>query len=230
MRQRTWQSARGRRRSMLDIIILAIGLGFFALSIGYACGCEPLYENGHDLGLLARGPRHRRAHDLPDLRIAAAGKVLERRTTMTVIGWIQIILYCAIVVALVKPLGAYMTHVFNGEPTFLSPVLRPVEVVLYKIGGVDERREQHWLSYTVAMLLFHVGGFLILYALLRLQAFLPFNPAGQSAVAEDLSFNTSVSFITNTNWQNYGGESTLSYLVQMLGLTHQNFLSAATGI
>jgi len=149
---------------------------------------------------------------------------------MTVIGWIQIILYCAIVVALVKPLGAYMTHVFNGERTFLSPVLRPVEVVLYKIGGVQETREQHWLSYTVAMLLFHVGGFLILYALLRLQAFLPFNPAEQSAVAEDLSFNTSVSFLTNTNWQNYGGESTLSYLVQMLGLTHQNFLSAATGI
>src|SRR5262249_28686916 len=104
---------------------------------------------------------------------------------MSIVGWIQIVLYCAIVVALVKPLGAYMTHVFNGERTFLSPVLRPVEVVLYKIGGVDERREQHWLSYTVAMLLFHVGGFLILYALLRLQAFLPFNPAGQSAVAED---------------------------------------------
>src|SRR5262249_43495195 len=88
----------------------------------------------------------------------------------------------------------------------------------------------HWVTYTVAMLLFHVGGFLILYALMRTQALLPFNPAGQSAVAEDLSFNTAVSFITNTNWQNYGGESTMSYLVQMLGLTHQNFLSAATGI
>jgi K+-transporting ATPase ATPase A chain len=150
--------------------------------------------------------------------------------TMTVIGWIQIILYCAIVVALVKPLGWYMTRVFNGERTFLSPVLRPVEAALYRIGGVDERREQHWLTYTVAMLLFHVGGFLIIYAVMRLQALLPFNPAEQSAVAEDLSFNTAISFITNTNWQNYGGESTLSYLVQMLGLTHQNFLSAATGI
>ena len=138
---------------------------------------------------------------------------------MTVIGWIQIALYCAIVVALVVPLGAYMTRVFNGERTFLSPVLRPVESVLYKLGGVDERHEQHWLTYTIAMLLFHVGGFLILYALMRLQAALPFNPAGQSAVAEDLSFNTAVSFITNTNWQNYGGESTLSYLVQMLGLS-----------
>jgi K+-transporting ATPase ATPase A chain len=149
---------------------------------------------------------------------------------MTVIGWIQILLYCAIVVALVKPLGGYMTRVFNGERTLLSPMLRPVETGLYWIGGVDEKREQHWLTYTVAMLLFHVGGFLIIYAVMRLQAVLPFNPAEQSAVAEDLSFNTAISFITNTNWQNYGGESTLSYLVQMLGLTHQNFLSAATGI
>jgi len=149
---------------------------------------------------------------------------------MTIIGWIQIALFCAIVVALVKPLGWYMSRVFSGERTFLSPVLRPVEVVLYRLGGIDERHEQHWLTYTIAMLLFHVGGFLVLYALLRLQGFLPFNPAGQSAVAPDLAFNTAVSFITNTNWQNYGGESTLSYLVQMLGLTHQNFLSAATGI
>jgi K+-transporting ATPase ATPase A chain len=149
---------------------------------------------------------------------------------MTAIGWIQIILYCAIIVALVKPLGWYMTRVFNGERTFLSPILRPVEASLYWIGGVDERREQHWLTYTVAMLLFHVGGFLIIYGLMRLQAMLPFNPADQSAVAPDLSFNTAISFITNTNWQNYGGESTVSYLVQMLGLTHQNFLSAATGI
>ncbi|MCC8973734.1 potassium-transporting ATPase subunit KdpA [Bradyrhizobium brasilense] len=149
---------------------------------------------------------------------------------MTVIGWIQIILFCAIVAALVKPLGWYMTRVFNGERTFLSPVLRPVERGIYWVGGVDERREQHWLTYTAAMLLFHVGGFAIIYGLMRLQAVLPFNPAGQSAVAEDLSFNTAISFITNTNWQNYGGESTLSYLVQMVGLTHQNFLSAATGI
>src|ERR1700716_883143 len=149
---------------------------------------------------------------------------------MTAIGWIQILLFCAIIVALVKPLGAYMTRVFSGERTFLSPVLRPVEAGLYWVGGVDEKREQHWLTYSVAMLLFHVGGFLILYALMRWQAVLPFNPAEQSAVAEDLSFNTAISFITNTNWQNYGGESTLSYLVQMLGLTHQNYLSAATGI
>src|SRR6204780_4810911 len=149
---------------------------------------------------------------------------------ITVIGWIQIILFCAIVAALVKPLGAYMTHVFNGERTWLSPVLRPVEAGLYWLGGGDGKSGQELLTYTVAMLLFHVGGFLIIYAVMRLQAMLPFNPAEQSAVAEDLSFNTAISFITNTNWQNYGGESTLSYLVQMLGLTHQNFLSAATGI
>jgi len=149
---------------------------------------------------------------------------------MTVIGWVQILLYCAIIVAIVPFLGAYMTRVFSNERTFLSPILRPVEVAIYRIAGVDERHEQHAVTYTVGMLLFHVGGLFILYALMRLQAYLPFNPAGQSAVAEDLSFNTAVSFITNTNWQNYGGESTMSYLVQMLGLTHQNFLSAATGI
>src|SRR6201992_3985698 len=149
---------------------------------------------------------------------------------MTVIGWIQIILFCAIVVALVKPLGGYMTRVFTGERTFLSPILRPVEAGIYMLGGVDQKREQHWLTYTVAMLLFHVGGFIILYAVLRLQDVLPFNPAGESAVAQDLSFNTAISFVTNTNWQNYGGETTMSYLTQMLGLTHQNFLSAATGI
>jgi K+-transporting ATPase ATPase A chain len=149
---------------------------------------------------------------------------------MTFDGWIQIVLYVALVVALVKPLGAYMTRVFNGERTFLSPVLRPVESVLYKIAGVDEKQDQHWTTYAIGMLLFHVFGFLILYALMRVQGALPYNPAGMTAVPEYLSFNTAVSFITNTNWQNYGGESTMSYLVQMLGLTHQNFLSAATGI
>jgi len=149
---------------------------------------------------------------------------------MTVIGWVQILLYCVIIVAITPVLGGYMTRVFNGERTFLSPVLRPVEAAIYWAGGVDEKREQHWLMYVVGMLLFHVGGFLILYVLMRVQAVLPFNPAEQTAVAPDLSFNTAVSFITNTNWQNYGGEGTMSYLTQMLGLTHQNFLSGATGI
>ncbi|RAI44857.1 potassium-transporting ATPase subunit KdpA [Rhodoplanes roseus] len=149
---------------------------------------------------------------------------------MTLNGWIQILIFCAIVVALVVPLGWYMTRVFEGARTPLSIVLRPVELVLYRLGGIDESREQDWLAYTVSMLVFHVGGFLLLYALLRLQVWLPLNPQEMSAVPPELSFNTAVSFITNTNWQNYGGESTMSYLVQMLGLTHQNFLSAASGI
>ncbi|PZA10724.1 potassium-transporting ATPase subunit KdpA [Rhodopseudomonas palustris] len=149
---------------------------------------------------------------------------------MTLIGWTQIALFCAIVVALTPLLGAYLTAVFEGKTTWLSFALRPVEAGLYRVAGVDPRREQHWLSYTVAMLLFHVAGFALLYGLLRLQNLLPLNPAGQSAVAPDLSLNTAISFLTNTNWQNYGGESSLSYLTQMLGLTVQNFLSAATGI
>ncbi|WP_420134273.1 potassium-transporting ATPase subunit KdpA [Rhodopseudomonas sp.] len=149
---------------------------------------------------------------------------------MTLIGWTQIALFCAIIVALTPLLGAYLTRVFNGQTTPLSFVLRPVEAGLYRLCGVDPEREQHWLTYTVAMLLFHAAGFVLLYGLLRLQSVLPLNPADQSAVAPDLTFNTVVSFLTNTNWQNYGGETTMSYLSQMLGLTVQNFLSAATGI
>jgi K+-transporting ATPase ATPase A chain len=149
---------------------------------------------------------------------------------MTPNGWIQIALFCAIILALTPILGGYMTRVFAGERTFLSPVLRPVEGALYGLAGVDPKREQTWLGYTLAMLVFHVGGFLILYAILRLQDLLPLNPQEMAAVRPDLSLNTAISFLTNTNWQNYGGESTLSYLAQMLGLTHQNFLSAATGI
>ena len=149
---------------------------------------------------------------------------------MTINGWIQVALYCAIVLALVRPLGGYMTRVFSGERTLFSPLFAPVERGLYRLSGIDARQEQTWLSYVGAVLVFHVLGFLILYAVLRLQAVLPYNPAEQGAMAPDLAFNTSASFITNTNWQNYGGESTLSYLSQMLGLTHQNFLSAATGI
>ena len=149
---------------------------------------------------------------------------------MTLNGWIQIAIYFVVLTALVVPLGRYMAQVFEGERTFLTPVLGPVERGLYRISGIDETREQHWITYTVAMLLFNAAGFALLYALLRLQAVLPLNPAGMSAVAPDLSFNTAVSFTSNTNWQNYGGESTLSYLTQMVGLTTQNFVSAATGI
>lgn len=149
---------------------------------------------------------------------------------MTINGWIQIVLYCAIVLLLVKPLGGYMYRVFNGERTFLSPLLGPVERGLYRISGTSEREEQHWSTYAAALLLFNLAGFLVLYVLPRVQGLLPYNPAGMTAITPDLAFNTAVSFVTNTNWQNYGGESTMSYFVQMVGLTVQNFLSAATGI
>ncbi|KQU00812.1 potassium-transporting ATPase subunit A [Methylobacterium sp. Leaf469] len=149
---------------------------------------------------------------------------------MTLNGWIQIALFCPVVVALARPLGGYMTRVFAGKHTLLSPALGPIERGLYRAAGIDARQEQHWLAYGLSMLTFHVLGFLALYALLRIQAALPLNPDGQTAVAPDLAFNTAASFVTNTNWQSYGGETTLSYLTQMLGLTHQNFLSAATGI
>jgi K+-transporting ATPase ATPase A chain len=123
-----------------------------------------------------------------------------------------------------------MARLFEGERTFLSPVLGPVERGIYRLSGVDEKSEQSWVVYTVAMLLFSIVGFLLLYALQRLQDLLPFNPQDMSAVSPDSSFNTSVSFVTNTNWQGYGGESTMSYLTAMAGLTVQNFVSAATGI
>ncbi|MGA7324760.1 MAG: potassium-transporting ATPase subunit KdpA [Rhodomicrobium sp.] len=149
---------------------------------------------------------------------------------MTFLGWAQIALFAAIVVRIAKPFGGYMTSVFNGERTLLSPILRPVEAGLYRISGIDERQEQSWLTYAIAMLLFSLAGFLLLYALQRLQGYLPFNPEGQAAVAPDSAFNTSVSFVTNTNWQSYTPETTMSYLVQMAGLTVHNFLSGATGI
>ncbi|ESZ64926.1 potassium-transporting ATPase subunit KdpA [Mesorhizobium sp. C120A] len=149
---------------------------------------------------------------------------------MTLNGWIQILVYCGIVVLLVKPLGGYMYRVFNGDRTFLSPILRPVERGLYRISGTSEREEQHWTTYAAGIIFFSLASFLVLYFLQRLQGVLPYNPAGMASVEPNLAFNTAVSFVTNTNWQNYGGESTLSYLVQMAGLTVQNFMSAAVGI
>lgn len=149
---------------------------------------------------------------------------------MTINGWIQILVFCGILVLLVRPLGGYMTAVFNGERTPLTLVLGPVERGLYRLAGTGEREEQHWTAYAVSMLLFNLLGFLLLYLVLRLQGGLPFNPTGMANVPPELAFNTAASFVTNTNWQNYGGESTMSYLSQMLGLTVQNFLSAATGI
>src|SRR6202140_2470908 len=149
---------------------------------------------------------------------------------MTISGWIQIALFSVIVILITRPFGGYMTRVFNGERTFLSAVLRPVERAVYWCCGVDEKEEQHWLTYAVAMLFFSVVGFLSLYALQRLQWYLPFNPQEQAGVEPSSAFNTSVSFVTNTNWQSYVPETTMGYLVQMAGLTVHNFVSAATGI
>ncbi len=149
---------------------------------------------------------------------------------MTLNGWLQIALFCVLVTLIVKPFGSYMTRVFDGDRTLLSPVLAPLERGIYRLCGVDARREQGWIAYGVAMLLFSLAGFLLLYALMRLQAILPFNPAGQSAVEQGLAFNTAMSFVTNTNWQSYVPETTMSYLTQMAGLTVHNFVSAATGM
>jgi K+-transporting ATPase ATPase A chain len=149
---------------------------------------------------------------------------------MTFNGWLQIAIFSVLVILITKPLGGYMTRVFAGERTPLHLVLRPVEAVIYKLCGVRENDEQHWVTYAVAMLASSFAGFVLMYAIQRLQNVLPFNPAGQDAVSPDLAFNTSVSFMTNTNWQSYVPETTMSYLTQMWALTVHNFVSAATGI
>ncbi len=149
---------------------------------------------------------------------------------MTFNGWLQIAIYAVLVILITKPFGGYMTRVFNGDRTPLRPVLRPIEIGIYKLCGVREDEEQHWISYAVAMLAFSFAGFVIMYGIQRLQNVLPFNPAGQDAVSPDLAFDTSVSFLTNTNWQSYVPETTMSYLTQMWALTVHNFVSAATGI
>ncbi len=149
---------------------------------------------------------------------------------MSLTGWAQIALVLALVVVSSIPLSSFLTRVFKGERNILSPVLAPVERGFYRLAGVDPEREQDWFAYTMAMIAFSIVGFLSLYALQRLQNFLPLNPRGFDAVPTDLAFNTSSSFITNTNWQNYSGETTMSHLTQMLGLTVHNFLSAATGL
>ncbi|MBK6451730.1 MAG: potassium-transporting ATPase subunit KdpA [Proteobacteria bacterium] len=149
---------------------------------------------------------------------------------MTGQGLLQLALYVVVLVALVKPLGAYMAAVFRGERTFLSPLLGPVERLIYRISGVDPAHESDWTRYAFDALLVNLLGFIAVYALQRLQGVLPLNPQGLGAISPDSSFNTAVSFATNTNWQGYVGEATMSYLTQMLGLAVQNFLSAATGI
>ncbi|MCA0366879.1 K+-transporting ATPase ATPase A chain [Pseudochelatococcus lubricantis] len=149
---------------------------------------------------------------------------------MTINGWIQILVFAGIIIALVKPLGGYLTRVLNGERTLLSAIFGPLERGLYRVAGTNEKEEQHWTTYALAMLLFNLAGFVMLYLVQRLQGGLPFNPQGLGAIEPTSAFNTAVSFMTNTNWQGYGGETTMSYFSQMAGLAVQNFLSAATGI
>ena len=150
---------------------------------------------------------------------------------MTVHGWMQLILYVAVVIGLAKPLGAFMARVYEFKGLFgVERVVGPVERVLYRAIGVGQRDEQDWKQYAVACLAFNLVGLIAVYVLQRVQHLLPLNPAGMSPVSADSSFNTAVSFATNTNWQGYGGESTMSYLTQMVALTVQNFVSAATGM
>jgi K+-transporting ATPase ATPase A chain len=149
---------------------------------------------------------------------------------MTGNGLLQVGLYLVILLAMVKPLGGYMARVYQGEPILLRRLLGPVERLTYRLGGVREGAEMDWKTYAAAMLLFNLAGLLALYVLQRLQGVLPLNPQTLGTVSTELAFNTSVSFATNTNWQSYSGETTMSYLTQMLGLAAQNFVSAATGM
>ena len=149
---------------------------------------------------------------------------------MTGNGWIQILVFLVLIFAVTKPLGVYMARVFNRERTFVDPLARPIEGLLYRVTGVDENHEMRWTEYAVSMLLFNGVSMLLLYLMERVQQFLPWNPQKFGAVAQDLAFNTASSFTTNTNWQNYAGETTMSYLTQMAGLAYHNFASAAVGI
>ena len=149
---------------------------------------------------------------------------------MTANGWLQIVLFFVVLLAVTKPLGVFMARVFSGEKTFLDPVLRPIERLLYRATGIDEKREMDWKEYAIAMLLFSAVSMLVLYLIERAQHWLPWNPQHLASVPSALAFNTAASFTTNTNWQNYGGESTMSYFTQMAGLAYHNFASAAVGI
>src|SRR6202166_2054230 len=150
---------------------------------------------------------------------------------MTINGWLQIFIFLALIFAVTKPLGVFMARVFAGERTFLDPVLRPIERLLYRVTGVDESHEMRWTEYATTMLVFSAVSMLVLYLIQRIQEMLPFNPQHFGAVTpEHLAFNTAASFTTNTNWQAYSGETTMSYFTQMAGLAYHNFVSAAVGI
>src|SRR5256714_7088642 len=150
---------------------------------------------------------------------------------MTANGWFQILLFLALVFLVTKPIGIFMTRVFNRERTFMDPVLRPIERLVYRVTGVDEEYEMRWTEYAISMLLFSLVSMIALYLMERLQGYLPFNPQKLGAVNPSaLAFNTAASFTTNTNRQNYSGETTMSYFTQMAGLAYHNFMSAAVGI
>jgi K+-transporting ATPase ATPase A chain len=149
---------------------------------------------------------------------------------MNIYSWLQLVFYLVVLLALAKPLGSFMARVYQGEPTFLNRLLGPVERFIYWFSGVKPEEEMNWKTYAIATMVFNIFGLIAVYALQRFQAVLPLNPEGLGAVTPDSSWNTAVSFATNTNWQGYGGEVTMSYLSQMLGLTVQNFVSAATGM
>ncbi|HYA79388.1 MAG TPA: potassium-transporting ATPase subunit KdpA, partial [Methylocystis sp.] len=149
---------------------------------------------------------------------------------MTIIGWAEITLTLALVCLFAWPLGQHMAAVFEGRKTFLTPIAGPFERGLYRLSGVNPAEEQDWLAYTLSMIIFSAGCFLALYAVQRLQGVLPLNPGARDAVPPDLAFNTAISFITNANWQAYAGETTMSHLTQMAGLTANNFLDTAVAM
>src|SRR5262245_11961282 len=149
---------------------------------------------------------------------------------MTLNGWLQILFFLLAIFLVTPLLGAFMARVFTGRRTWLDPILRPIERLIYRTTGVDENREMRWTEYAVALLLFSMVSLLVLYAMQRLQSLLPLNPQAFGGVAPDLAFNTAVSFTTNTNWHAYSGESTMSYFTQMAGLAYHNFVSAAVGM
>src|SRR5437660_2339651 len=189
------------------------------------CTRAPGSEAIDDDRLHRRPRRERRTARVSHVRAAEAGKVL-----MTANGWLQILVYLLAILAVTPLIGRFMTRVFARERTWLDPVLRPVERSIYRATGVDETRDMRWTEYAVAMLLFSGVSMLVLYVMQRVQQWLPVNPQKFGAVTPDLAFNTAASFTTNTNWQNYSGESTMSYLTQMAGLAYHNFASAAVGI
>ena len=149
---------------------------------------------------------------------------------MNLSSWFQLIFYMVVLLALAKPLGSFMAKIYQGEHTFLDPVLGPLERLVYRVSGVKPEEDMNWKTYAIAVMVFNVLGLIVVYLLQRLQGLLSLNPQGLGAVTPDSSWNTATSFATNTNWQGYSGEVTMSYLSQMLGLTVQNFVSAATGM